>query len=250
MDVIILAGGLGTRLRSVVQDIPKCMAPVAGNPFLFYILDYLSKQAFLFQDGIGNIERVILSVGYKKDIIVRWLDARKNDYPFAIDYAVEESPLGTGGAIKLAMEKCDSNDVLVLNGDTFFDVDLRVLYKEHYMYPTHSITLALKPMTKFERYGTVVLDEVNEVIAFREKSYCENGMINGGMYLINKNLLDLSEMPQKFSFEKDIFEKLIAGGNIYGCMMDRYFIDIGVPEDYRKANVDFLQTWGDEFTRY
>lgn len=240
MDVIILAGGLGTRLRSIVQDVPKCMAPVAGKPFLSYILKYLSKQALRLQGSSGKIERVVLSVGYMKDVIINWLDSEKYNYPFAIYYAVEESPLGTGGAIRLALEKCHSNDILVLNGDTFFDVDLAAFYHMHINYPQHMLTLALKPMNKFERYGAVVLDNTNEIVAFKEKSYCENGVINGGMYLINKNLLNFSRKPQSFSFEKDVLEIFVGSGNIYGCVRDDYFIDIGVPEDYCKANKDFL----------
>lgn len=96
MEVIILAGGLGTRLRSVVSEVPKCMAPVAGRPFLCYLLKYLTRY---------NVTRVILSVGYLREVIYKWIDEVKDDFPFDFDYAVEEEPLGTGGGIKLALSK-------------------------------------------------------------------------------------------------------------------------------------------------
>lgn len=147
MEVIILAGGLGTRLRSVVSEVPKCMAPVAGKPFLWYLLKYLTRY---------DVSKVILSVGYLRGVIFDWVEEMKDDFPFHFDYAIEEEPLGTGGGIRLALNKATTSDVVVLNGDTYFDVNLEELMKNHRLYSS-AVTLALKPMCDFDRYGRVVL---------------------------------------------------------------------------------------------
>lgn len=231
MDVIILAGGLGTRLRSVVNEVPKCMASVAGNPFLFYLLKYLTRYK--------EVENVILSVGYLREVIFRWIDENASEFPFTFAYAVEEEPLGTGGGIRLALSKTASDEVLVLNGDTFFDVDITELSAAGKSVNTPAITLALKMMSHFDRYGTVALSADNAIISFNEKTFCESGLINGGVYLINKNELDMSHLPNKFSFEKEVLEKEASRHTLYGVRQDGYFIDIGIPDDYAKANVEF-----------
>jgi D-glycero-alpha-D-manno-heptose 1-phosphate guanylyltransferase len=229
-ECIILAGGLGTRLREVVSDVPKCMAEVAGKPFLSYLLDWCKVQSF---------GRVILSLGYLSEVVTSWVE--KNEYPFEIIYAKEEEPLGTGGAIKLAMRSVLGERAVVINGDTFFDVDITELYTFHNE-KSANISLALKPMTDFDRYGRVELNTDNRIIAFIEKQQCREGLINGGVYLIDKDvLLSDKELPLKFSFEKNILEAKINTLPIYGNIQDTYFIDIGIPEDYRKANVDFAQ---------
>jgi len=229
-ECIILAGGLGTRLREVVSDVPKCMAEVAGKPFLSYLLDWCKVQSF---------GRVILSLGYLSEVVTSWIE--KNEYPFEIIYAKEEEPLGTGGAIKLAMRSVLGERAVVINGDTFFDVDITELYTFHNE-KSANISLALKPMTDFDRYGRVELNTDNRIIAFIEKQQCREGLINGGVYLIDKDvLLSDKELPLKFSFEKNILEAKINTLPIYGNIQDTYFIDIGIPEDYRKANVDFAQ---------
>lgn len=227
-EVIILAGGLGTRLRSVVSDVPKCMAPVAGKPFLWYLLKYLSHF---------DVEEVILSVGYLRDVIIDWIDGNGNEFPFGFDYAIETTPLGTGGGIKLALGKCFNNDIIVLNGDTFFNVDLEELYGQHRLYPA-SITLALKPMEHFDRYGNVRVNN-NLIVDFEEKKYCDRGLINGGVYVINRLDDIFNELPDKFSFETEILQPQCAKGNLYGIVQKGYFIDIGIPEDYERANKEF-----------
>jgi len=231
MEVIILAGGLGTRLRSVVSEVPKCMAPVAGKPFLWYLLKYLSRY---------DITRVILSVGYLREIIFKWIDEVKGEFSFEFDYAVEEEPLGTGGGIKLALDKANGERVFVLNGDTFFDVNLNQLYDAH-MIGNKAITLALKPMRKFERYGTVNMEPISgRIISFNEKQYCEEGLINGGVYVIRKDASIFEGLGQKFSFETAVLEPQCERHQLLGVVQNGYFIDIGIPEDYRKANVDLL----------
>ena len=232
IPAIILAGGLGTRLRSVISDLPKPMAPVAGQPFLHYIFLYLQKQ---------GITDVVLSVGYKSEVIKEFFGDKYAG--INIRYAVENEPLGTGGGIRQAMSLIDS-DAYVLNGDTFFDVDLKDLY-EFYTMRASDIALALKRMHHFDRYGTVEIGNKDRVLQFQEKRYKAEGLINGGVYVINKNLFKKVEeiedtiISQRFSFEKDILEKHLLPLHYQGKEFGGYFIDIGIPEDYERAQTDF-----------
>ncbi len=232
IPAIILAGGLGTRLRSVISDLPKPMAPVAGQPFLHYIFLYLQKQ---------GITDVVLSVGYKSEVIKEFFGDKYAG--INIRYAVENEPLGTGGGIRQAMSLIDS-DAYVLNGDTFFDVDLKDLY-EFYTMRSSDIALALKRMHHFDRYGTVEIGNQDRVLQFQEKRYKAEGLINGGVYVINKNLFKKVEeiedtiLSQRFSFEKDILEKHLLPLHYQGKEFGGYFIDIGIPEDYERAQTDF-----------
>ncbi len=217
MEAVILAGGLGTRLRSVVSEVPKCMAPVDGKPFLQYMLEWLSRF---------DVSHVVLSVGYLREVIFAFIDSR--EWPFEISYAVEEEPLGTGGGIRLALTKCREDRVIVLNGDTFFNVDLKALT---FAAP---VTLALKPMRDFDRYGAVDLAG-GLVTGFHEKTACTEGLINGGVYALVRSRLDLAFYPGRFSFEKDLLEPLAAARLVAGQVQEGYFIDIGIPEDYARA---------------
>lgn len=225
-EAIILAGGLGTRLKSVVNDKPKCMAVIAGCPFLKYLFKYLEKEKFT---------HVILALGYKSQSVLDWISAQ--NFSFDVSYVVEKEPLGTGGAIKLALEKTFAKDVFVLNGDTFFEVDTEKLRTLHEGMNAE-LTLALKPMVHFDRYGSVELDSEKRVIRFNEKKQVKEGLINGGIYLLNKEIFK-DVFPQKFSFETDIMEARISTLNIFGDIQNSYFIDIGIPSDYEKANIDF-----------
>lgn len=222
MECIVLAGGLGTRLSGVVSDVPKCMAPVAGEPFLAHILRYLEAQ---FAD------HVIFSLGYKHEIVIEWL--RQKAFTFKTSWVIEKEPLGTGGGIKLALNKAKESKVFVLNGDTMFNVDLRKMLPE--LKPESKAMLALKPMKDYDRYGSVQLDEANNIVAFEEKKFHTEGLINGGIYLLNQTQEDFSSFPQQFSFEKDFFEQEEASGTLAGFVADEYFIDIGIPEDYYRA---------------
>jgi D-glycero-alpha-D-manno-heptose 1-phosphate guanylyltransferase len=223
---IILAGGLGTRLRSVVNDLPKPMAPVNGKPFLHYIFLYLQQQ---------RIKQVILSVGYKHELVQDFFGLEYCG--IKIKYSIEEEALGTGGAIKKACSMC-KGPVFILNGDTFFDIDLEALV-EHYYYTVSEITLALKPMRDFDRYGSVEMDEESRIVTFNEKKFLEAGLINGGVYLMNAKGLISEVEAEKFSLEKDVLEKLVREFYFTGIEFDKYFIDIGIPEDYTKAQEDF-----------
>jgi len=229
MEAIILAGGLGTRLRSVVSDLPKCMAPVAGQPFLYYLLKYL---------GTCHFTHIILSVGYKHEIIEDYIS--KNNWPFSISYSIENEPLGTGGAIKFAMTKANEDQVLIMNGDTFFEVDLEAYYRFHSQKKA-DISLALKPLSDFDRYGTVETDKNDKICAFLEKQPCQKGKINGGIYLINRNSSLLNIGKDTFSFETDVLQKCTTNSTIYGFSSSGYFIDIGIPEDFAQANIDFKE---------
>ncbi|HSU28854.1 MAG TPA: HAD-IIIA family hydrolase [Chitinophagaceae bacterium] len=226
-EAIILAGGLGTRLRESVPDLPKCMAPVAGRPFLFYVINYLRSQ---------GITRFIFSVGYKHEIIESWL---AEQFP-TLDYVsvIEEEPLGTGGAIRHAGKAAQGKTVLITNGDTLYKIDLPHLETLHAK-NNADCTIALKPMEDFDRYGVVALDENNRVVSFKEKQFYQSGLINGGTYLLNMPGFLHSMHAEKFSFEQDYLEKNEHA--IYGCPQDAYFIDIGVPDDFLRAQKELLQ---------
>jgi len=227
MECIVLAGGLGTRLQGVIGAYPKCMAPVNDKPFLEYIFRYLTEQ---------NCSRVILSLGFKHEVIIAWL--AEHAWPFEIDYVIEYEPLGTGGGISLAIEKAKNENVCVLNGDTMFRVKLAEMKAFHEKAKADT-TLALKSMTDFDRYGVVKTNGANIILSFEEKKYQEQGSINGGVYIINKTALIQKQLPQKYSFEKEYLEAFVNDQKFYGFESDAYFIDIGIPEDYHRAQSDF-----------
>ena len=225
-EAIILAGGLGTRLREAVPDLPKCMAPVAGKPFLSCVIDHLRIQ---------GVERFIFSLGYKWGVIEEYL---QKEYA-TLDYTsvIEQEPLGTGGAIQWAIQKASSNNVAIANGDTLFKIKLDEVETLH-DFRDAECTLALKPMQNFDRYGVVDTDSNGKIISFKEKQFYQDGFINGGVYLINKERFLNHSFPEKFSFEKDYLEKFCGEGRFFGSRQDGYFIDIGIPEDYQKAQND------------
>lgn len=226
-EAIILAGGLGTRLRESVPDLPKCMAPVAGRPFLFHVVNHLRNE---------GIERIIFSLGYKHEVIEAWL---RDAFP-ALDteIVIEDEPLGTGGAIQLAMQKAREENVLVTNGDTLFKVSVTGLFELHQS-ARATCTLALKPMQEFDRFGVVEISGEGKVTGFREKKYYTSGLINGGTYIISAKPFLANGFPEKFSFEKDFLETLPTG--LYGCKQDGYFIDIGIPEDFQRADIELTK---------
>jgi D-glycero-alpha-D-manno-heptose 1-phosphate guanylyltransferase len=226
-ECIILAGGLGTRLRSEVADLPKCMAPVAGEPFLHWVI-----QNLLFQ----GVESFVFSVGYMHEKIETYIN---ESYPHLhAKFSIEDEPLGTGGAIKLAMQKCKEENVLVLNGDTLFEINNNLLFAKHFSSKA-ACTLTLKPMKHFDRYGSVTIDAVQQIVGFKEKQFVEEGFINGGVYLINKKTFSNIHLPEKFSFEKDFLEKYIDILKLMAVIDDGYFIDIGIPQDFKRANQEF-----------
>lgn len=225
MEAVVLAGGMGTRLRSAVPDLPKCMAPVAGRPFLAWLVDDLENAGF---------EHIILSLGYRHDAIEEWVAGRNNRA--RIDCVVEAEPLGTGGGVRFALQKAEEPDVFVLNGDTWFGVDYAAMAWFHRQQGTVA-TLALKPLRDFERYGEVCCSPTGRISAFREKQPCAQGLINGGIYLLQRDALD--GCPERFSLERDFFEPLAAQNKLSGFRSEGYFIDIGIPSDYARAQQDF-----------
>ncbi len=226
-EAIILAGGLGTRLREAVPDLPKCMAPVAGRPFLFYVINYLRLQ---------GIEQFIFSLGYKHEVIEAYLQGHFPTLKYTV--VIEEEPLGTGGAIQLACSKAENKQVVVVNGDTLYKADLHAAYLFH-IHHMAECTLLLKPMQQFDRYGVVELEDGYLVKQFSEKKYYESGNINGGIYILDKNKFLDEEFPEKFSFEKQYLEQFYSRRRIYGLVQDAYFIDIGIPEDFSRAQTEF-----------
>jgi len=228
-EAIILAGGLGTRLRSIVSDLPKCMAPVAGQPFLKHIIRYLLSQ---------GIEKFIFSLGYKYEVIEEFLN---NEFPtIHCECSIEQDPLGTGGAIYLACKRAKDNNIIVVNGDTLFKADLKKAFLFHTA-NNADCTLLLKPMKNFDRYGAVELDDNYAVNSFREKQYFQAGDINAGVYILNVEQFIDKDFPEKFSFEKDYLEKYYTERKIFGVIEDRYFIDIGIPADFQKAQEELKQ---------
>jgi D-glycero-alpha-D-manno-heptose 1-phosphate guanylyltransferase len=220
MEAIILAGGLGTRLQGVIGAQPKCMAQVDGKPFLAHLFEYVDRQ---------KCTRVILSLGYKSKAVIDWLETQ--ELHFELDYVIEDEPLGTGGGILAAIEQ-------VLNGDTMFVVDLKEQMKFHNANNAMT-TLALKEMHDFDRYGIVNTNAIGLITSFEEKQYRKSGLINGGVYIINTEKFLARNLSEKFSFEKDYLEQFIGEKKFYGYKSDSYFIDIGIPVDYARAQEDF-----------
>jgi D-glycero-alpha-D-manno-heptose 1-phosphate guanylyltransferase len=228
-EAIILAGGLGTRLRSVVSDLPKCMAPVAGKPFLEHVLHHLQQQ---------GVSQFIFALGYRSEAFLQFLEDRLPAGSYQL--SVEDEPLGTGGAVKLACTLAKTKTVLVVNGDTLFSIQLDKLSSFHDMCGA-DCTLSLKPMQNFERYGAVEVNSNYSIKDFKEKQFFASGYINGGMTALHAGKFLQEELPEKFSFEKDYLEKFYKIRPMYGVVQDEYFIDIGIPEDFKKANEDLDQ---------
>ena len=235
-EAVILAGGFGTRLSHVVSDVPKPMAPVYGKPFLTYLIDRLID---------AGINRVILATGYKHECIEAYFGTQYRG--IEILYSQETTPLFTGGAILQAAAKIQSDDFIVLNGDTLFDIDFAKLYDFHVQNHTN-LSIALRHVTDTSRYGSVTCTD-NRIVAFHEKAESIGaGDINGGIYAINHDWLINQSLPTKFSFEKELMQPLAGDPSFYGLSFNTYFIDIGVPEDFFRAQEEFKHLFPkDEF---
>jgi D-glycero-alpha-D-manno-heptose 1-phosphate guanylyltransferase len=223
VEAIVLAGGLGTRLRGVTGDTPKVMAQVAGRPFLAHLLDHCNGQ---------GVTRVVLAVGFRRESVRgHFHDAYRG---ITLFYSEEGQPLGTGGAIRQALDHIQDKTVLVSNGDSLFRCDFTALTNK-LRTDDHDIVLALKPMHDVGRYGTVI-EKNGRVLKFAEKRPGATGLINGGVYALKTDLFQRiapATLPA-FSFE-NYLETNLAHLNV-GCVIsDAYFIDIGVPADYVRA---------------
>ncbi len=226
-EAIVLAGGLGTRLRTVVKDQPKSMATINGRPFLEYLLNHFIAN---------GIQRFIFSVGYKSTHISEYFG---NKYKEAeIVYVLEKEPLGTGGAIKKSMELVQGERVVIANGDSLFLVDIQAQYQLHVAQKA-AVTFALKYLKNFTRYGTVDLDEEEKVLNFQEKKPMEEGWINGGIYIFDVPTFRAATLPEKCSIEKDFFQAQIEQLHFVGFKSEGYFLDIGIPADFAKAQEEF-----------
>lgn len=222
MEAIILAGGRGTRLQSAVNNIPKPLAPIGGRPFLLLLLDFLAAQGF---------RRILLSVGYCAEVIMS--SVGHNYRTMELRYVVEEAPLGTGGALRKALEQVSSSSVFALNGDTFFALDYRAMLLQG-RETGAKLTIALRHVADAARYGRVETER-HRITTFREKGESCEGWINGGAYLLDKDLFSGYEMPEAFSLEADFIQRYSEKLAPYAFLSDAYFIDIGIPEDYRRA---------------
>ncbi|MEI6883976.1 MAG: nucleotidyltransferase family protein [Bacteroidota bacterium] len=228
MEAIILAGGFGTRLQKVVSDVPKSMALINGRPFLEYLLDYLIGQ---------GIQRAVLSVGYKREIISSHFGNRYRT--IELDYAIEEEPMGTGGGIRFSFWRINGDRAVVMNGDSIFRMDIPALLHSHLIKKAQA-SLALRKLANTGRYGRVTLNRQRRITGFEEKN--ENagpGLINAGVYILEKTFLMEPHFRGKFSIEKDCFEKYYSTARMFGFPADSYFLDIGIPEDYKKAQHEF-----------
>ena len=226
---VILAGGFGTRLRPVVSEHPKVVAPVLGRPFLTFLLDQL---------GAVGIHRIVLCTGFKADIVKKLIgDKYKNAN---ILYSEESEPLGTGGAIRLAQEKISSDMFVVMNGDSYVNADLNRFFC-WYRSAGHAAAIYLTKVVNIRRYGHIVTSANGEIQKFIEKGFNSgSGWVNAGIYLLNKRLFTSQPAAEPFSLENDFFPGLIGSG-LYAYKAKTAFIDIGTPESFFRAENFFKQ---------
>lgn len=222
MEAIILAGGLGTRLAARLGDLPKAMAPVAGRPFLEILLGQLERS---------GCTRAMLSVGYRHSRIEDYFGAAFGD--IRLDYSVEESPLGTGGAIRNTLSLAREDAVLVLNGDTFLDADYPAMMRYHAAQGA-ALTMAVVRQPDISRYGGVVVQD-GRIAGFEEKGRSGPGWINAGAYVLNRDLDWPAELGSRFSMEKDFLGPAAVRLAAAAFAVDGFFLDIGIPEDYDRA---------------
>ncbi|MDD5489587.1 MAG: nucleotidyltransferase family protein [Candidatus Moranbacteria bacterium] len=220
IDVLVLCGGKGTRLRPVVSDKPKALADVGGKPFIEILLDILASEGF---------HRVILGVGYLKEEVKNHFQANPRK-DLKIEFSEEDTPLGTGGAVKKAKPLIKSDHFLVLNGDSLASVDFNEFYQSH-LDKKAMLSLALANVADdSSSYGRVMLASDNRIASFNEKQ----NLVSAGVYLMRKDVFDFMPAENSFSLEHDFFPKITEAS--YGFVSDKGFIDIGTPERYRQAN--------------
>lgn len=222
MKAIVLCGGLGTRLGTLTRDMPKPMMMVAGRPFLSYVLDQLAA---------AKVDEIVLAVSYhwqKIEAVIghQWQGIK-------LSYSVEDTPLGTGGAIRQAMQQGGMAEALVLNGDTLFQCDVDALLR-FARERCADIGMILNAVPDAARFGRVNCDQAGRVIAFQEKGVRAPGLINAGVYYVKASVFDGAPGPA-FGFEQEILMKRISRLAIYALPTDAYFIDIGIPEDLARA---------------
>ena len=233
MEAILLCGGLGTRLRSVVSDRPKPMADIAGKPFLHYLVKMLSES---------GVKHLIFALGYMGEQIEAYFQSGE-DYGLSISYSYEDSPLGTGGAIRNALSNVSGENVLVLNADTYFHTDYESLLREQ-LKNKAAMTIASRKIEDISRYGAILKDESGRILRWNEKMSSDQvetprpGEINGGIYVMQKSLIE--KIPEgKQSLENDCIPAWLEDGlYLQAIPSDGYFMDIGIPEDYAQFRED------------
>ena len=222
MKAIILAGGEGKRLRPVINDIPKPMAPIKGKPFLEYIILQLKSQ---------NLKDIIISTGYKGSIIKNYFQDGGN-WDLNIEYSEEDKPLGTGGALRKAGKLIDDDQFIVMNGDSYFDIEFKQLISFHEDKQAVT-TIGLAYVETLERYGHVEVGNNGEITEFIEKGDSVSaGHVNGGIYILSSEFIKKIPFGQ-VSLETEVFPNLINKG-LFGVKFKSFFIDIGKPEEYER----------------
>lgn len=228
MEAIVLAGGLGTRLSARLQGIPKPMAPIAGRPFL---------EILLIRLRTAGCTRVILSVGHLHTIIQNYFGSSFHE--MRIDYAIETLPLGTGGAIRMSLARATEDSVLVMNGDTFCEVDYADMMRFHSA-ERANVTIAIVHQPDIARYGGVVIEQ-KRVAAFEEKGSSGPGWISAGAYVLPRNLYWPPALGEKFSMETDFFMPEVTRLRPAAYEVQGHFLDIGVPEDLDRAQTELAE---------
>lgn len=221
MEAIVLAGGFGTRLRQVVSDVPKPMAPIGGRPFLEILLRSLAQKGF---------SRVVLSLGFMAAKITSHFGSRFAGLDLA--YVVEDAPLGTGGATRLAATACTRDHVFVFNGDTYLDLEVMPL-EQQWQARRHPIVVG-RQVPDTTRYGRLVVDG-DRITSFAEKGIAGAGLINAGCYVLATDALAPFPLNQSFSIETDYLVPEVAHATVDVFVTEGIFIDIGIPEDYARA---------------
>lgn len=221
MEAIVLAGGFGTRLKQVVPDLPKPMAPVAGRPFLEILLTTLSHK---------GIVRCVLSLGYMADTIRNHFG--RSFQGIELLYEIESTPLGTGGAVRQSLPHCRSDHVFIFNGDTYLDVELAEI--EALWTSRRTPIIVAREVDDTSRFGRLVVDD-GQVMNFAEKGQSGPGLINAGCYLLPTDALSAYPAGQPFSLETDYLSQAVTRHLFHVFASKGLFIDIGVPDDYRHA---------------
>jgi len=227
MEAIVLAGGFGTRLKEVVPDLPKPMAPVAGRPFLEILLSMLARKGFT---------RVILSLGFMSEKIS--LHFGDSYLGMELTYEVEDQPLGTGGAIRAALAHCEEDHAFIFNGDTYLELEVDEL--EKLWQRNNNPVIVVREVPDTARFGRVDMSG-GRVNAFLEKGGEGFGLINAGCYVLPKHGLDDFPLGQAFSIETDFFIKYLQFIRFEGFVTQGRFIDIGVPVDYALAQTELAE---------
>jgi len=226
---VVLAGGFGTRLKPVVDCVPKALAPIGGKPFLFWLLSLLSAR---------GIKKVMMLLGYEASQIIEYCRDGE-EWGISVNYSVEGEPMDKGGALRLALDNIDVERFFFLNGDTFFDVDFAGMAKFH-LERGSDLTIATRMWPCIHRADPLEIDKEYRVISFGRKDLPPNAKgewpINGGVYIVERDLVE--HLPcEKMSWEYELIPQFIDMGKaLYAFPQEmRYFIDIGVPEDFYKA---------------